>query len=293
MSQVNNNYGNSQGATAFGNTSSNDTPDDPIADAAKAKMDAYLQAIQGGIPQDDQQAIANFLKIFQDPQGSIQADWGGLSGLNSWAKESGNSDVASQIEFAAFTNENYGWRTDRETANGVNPLTASLFALFGLKTWDNSSSSSDYSTCVPNTSVFQSIVNKLQGGMSQDDLKSTLGDLDNAADQEKLVSTHYKVQPLLDFANHVVGIINNMVSYCQQNGLGSGNDPCWNICRQWNANGGKGDKWVPPGPATSSWSRQELQDHRKDYVYNDFGISGSDFAKQVSDFLNEFNSLSP
>lgn len=293
MSQVNNNYGNSQGATAYGNTSSNDIPDDPVADAAKAKMDAYLQAIQGGIPQDAKDAIAKFWQIFANPQNYIQYDGpGGPSGVNGWAAGSGNGDVASQIEFAAFMNENYGWKTGPNTCNGVNPLTASLFALFGLRTWDNASSDSDYNMNVPNTSVFQSIINTLQGGMSQDDLKSTLGDLGNAKDQIKLNDLRLKVQPLLNFANHVVGIINDMVSFCQQNGLGSGTNPCWNICRQWNANGGHGSKWEPPVHADSSWSRDELKDRRNYYVYNDFGISGSDFVKQVDDFLNDFNSLS-
>jgi hypothetical protein len=297
MSQVNNSYSNAQGSTTYGSSAS-DLPDDPIADAAKAKMDAYLQAIQGGIPQDAQDAIANFLRIFQDPQGDIknQSAWPGPSGSNCWAGQDDDKDraVASQIEFSAFINENYPWtKPMTQGPQGVNPLTASFFALCGLKTYDNSDSDSDYKTNVPSTSVFQSIINKLQGGMSQDDLKSTLGDLDNAADQEKLVSVHYKVQPLLDFANKMVNLVNTMISYCQQVGLGSGSDPCYYICRQWLATN-PGDHHVnPPRDADASWSLQDLADNRRSSTMNDFGISGSDFASQMADFLNEFNSLKP
>jgi hypothetical protein len=293
MSQVNNSYSNAQCSTTYGSSAS-DLPDDPTADAAKAKMDAYLQAIQGGIPQDAQDAIANFLRIFQDPQGDIKYDWPGPDGINSWAAESGNKDVASQIEFAAFINENYPGSTMKwNNPDGANPLTAAFFALCGLKTYDNSDGKSDYKTDVPSTSVFQSIKDKLQGGMSQDDLESTLGDLDNAEDQEKLVNKHYTVQPLLNFANKMVNLINTMVSYCQQVGLGSGNDPCYNICRQWEATN-PGDHHVnPPGYADGSWSRQDLADHRAANTMNDFGISGSDFASQMADFLNEFDSLKP
>jgi hypothetical protein len=299
MSQVNNSYSNAQGSTTYGSSAS-DLPDDPIADAAKAKMDAYLQAIgQGGIPQDAQDAIANFLRIFQDPQGDIKSQcdfWTGPpAGDNCWAGQKDDKDhaVASQIEFSAFMNENYPWtKLTWKGADGVNPLTASFFALCGLKTYDNSDSDSDYKTNVPSTSVFQSIINKLQGGMSQDDLKSTLGDLDNAEDQEKLVNKHYTVQPLLNFANKMVNLINTMESYCVQVGLGSGSDPCYNICRQWLATN-PGDHRVDQPGYAGSWSLQDLAYHRRANTMNDFGISGSDFASQMADFLNEFNSLKP
>lgn len=286
MSQVNNNYGNAQGPTTYGSTTS-DLPDDPIADAAKAKMDAYLQGIQGGIPQDAQAAIADFLAKYNDP---LHYNGGYASG---WANNDANKDVNLQIEFAAFWGENYNqwsaaWRDER----GVNAMTASFFALCGLKTFDNTSGWSSHTTDVPATSVFQSIKDKLQGGMSQDDLNSTLGDLDNAADQEKLVVTHYKVQPLLNFANKMVNLINTMVSYCQQVGLGDGNNPCYNICRQWEAtNPPEGKEVIPTSWADASWSRQDLADHRNYNTMNNFGIAGNDFATQVADFLNEFNSL--
>jgi hypothetical protein len=259
---------------------------DQAAQEAQEKYENFINSLKGGIPQDAQDAIAKFLQIFSDPAGSISADDGKISGVNSWAKD--DPTDASQIQFMAFMNENYGWKTSRSDSIGVNPLTASLFALMGLKTWDNSGGGSKYTMTVPSTSVFQSIINKFQGGMSQDDLNSTLGNLGSAEDQEKLVSAHRKIQPLVEFANHVVGIINNMVSWCKGVGLSDGNNPCWYICYQTGTSGGNQEVY-----ADSSWSRYQLETERKKYVYNDFGISGSDFAKQVSDFLNAFNSISP
>lgn len=258
---------------------------DQGAQEAQEKYENYINSLKGGIPQDAQDAIAKFLQIYADPAGAIVADGSfGPSGVNSWAQ--GDPTDASQIQFFAFMNENYGWETDPSDAMGVNPLTASLFALMGLKTWDNSGGGSNYTMNVPSTSVFQSIINKFQGSMSQDDLNFTLGNLGSAADQEKLVSVHRKIQPLMEFANHVVGIINDMVSWCTAQGLSDGNNPCWYICYQ------TGNK-EQEQRADASWSRSELETERKKYVLNDFGISGSDFAKQVSDFLNAFNSISP
>jgi hypothetical protein len=262
---------------------------DQAAQEAQEKYENYINSLKGGIPQDAKDAIAKYLQIYADPSGAIVPDGAfGPSGDNSWAGQDKDKDVAGQIEFMAFMNENYGWETDPEDANGVNPLTASLFALMGLKTWDNTDCDSNYKMTVPSTSVFQSIINKFQGGMSQDDLNFTLGNLESPEDQEKLVSVHRKIQPLVEFANHVVSIINWMESWCRGAGLSKGSDWCYYICYQTGTSGGNQRVY-----AQSGWSRHELETERKKYVYNDFGISGSDFAKQVSDFLNAFNSISP
>lgn len=263
---------------------------DQAAQEAQEKYENYINSLKGGIPQDAQTAIANFLYVYANPGRLIadHADIGGPSGGDCWAGQDKDKDVAGQIEFMAFMNENYTWSTKVSNCIGVNPLTASLFALMGLKTWDNSGGGSVYTMTVPSTSVFQSILNKFQGGMSQDDLNFTLGNLSSAADQEKLVSAHRKIQPLMEFANHVVGIINNMVSWCTAQGLSDANNPCWYICYQ---TGPSGDKQQVR--AVADWSRDQLETERKKYVHNDFGISGSDFVKQVSDFLNAFNSISP
>jgi hypothetical protein len=264
---------------------------DQAAQEAQEKYENYINSLKGGIPQDAQSTVDHFLDVFQHPQRDIETNILPLSGINSWAKMAGNEDVASQIEFGAFTNENATSDEWSDDALMVNPLTASFFALCGLKTWDNQKG--PYKTDVPSTSVFQSIINKFQGGMSQDDLNFTLGNLGSAADQEKLVSAHRKIQPLLKFANHMVSIINSMISYCQQVGLGSGNNPCWDICYQYEATN------VPPDQrgadwnvaADASWSRSQLAEERKKLVLNDFGISGSDLPNQLKDFFNDFNNL--
>ena len=262
---------------------------DQAAQEAQEKYENYINSLKGGIPQDAQEAIANFLFIYAHPGNLIasHADFHHPSGGDCWAGQDQDKDVAGQIEFMAFMNENYTWGTQANDSIGVNPLTASLFALMGLKIWDNTDSKSNYKMTVPSTSVFQSILNKFQGGMSQDDLNFTLGNLSSAADQEKLVSVHRKIQPLVEFANHVVGIINNMVSWCTAQGLSYGNNPCWYICYQTGTDGSHQEV-----RAVADWSRYQLETERKKYVHNDFGISGSDFAKQVSDFLNAFNSFS-
>jgi hypothetical protein len=210
---------------------------DQAAQEAQEKYENYINSLTGSLSGPAKTAIATLFSQYG------KTAWG-------WA----HTEDCQKVELMAFYDENMNpaseaW-SDPRSCNG---FTAAFFAACGIKTFDNSDGWNQHShDCTAIVNVFSEISNLLSNNMSDDDFNSTLGNLVSATDQEKLVATRRKVAPILSFCNAMNTMINQMITYCQQAGLGSGNDPCWNICRQWEADN---DQRYPGHWKTEGWGR--------------------------------------
>jgi hypothetical protein len=272
----------------------------PFADQqsidAQNKLDKYIEGLKGAsLSADAKQAISNLMAQYG------KKEWG-------WASE----EDCKQIQLMAFYDENMNpgseaWSDPRS----VNGFTAAFFAACGLKIFDNTSDWNQHSReCKANVNVFEEMKKSLGQGMSEDDFHFTLGNLISAEDQEKLVALRRKVQPMINFCNSMTAMINEMVSYCKQAGLGDGDNPCYNITRQWES---KNDQRYPghwetkvdqdgyeykeyitddpkhqkdqfvyrpeqSGYADSRWSKSEKQEHRDANIRQNFELRTPDGA---------------
>ena len=210
---------------------------DPSAKEAQEKYEKYISALDSNsLSSDVKTAIANLLAQYG------KTDWG-------WA----HTEDCQKVELMAFYDENMNPGSELwSDARSCNGFTAAFFAACGIKTFDNSDGWNPHShDCTAIVNVFSAVSNLLSGQMSDDDFHFTLGNLPSAEEQEKLVATRCKAAPILGFCNAMNAMINQMISYCQKAGLGSGDDPCWNICRQWEAN----DDRYPGHWKTEGWGR--------------------------------------